>query len=240
MTHERSDVKPLAVSSCSESTAYILLRLMGLPRLTGAALVAAALVAGCGSSDSNPGGAGRTDGGNGSTNSGPLPEGGGPDSTSLSNLDGSAGSSNSGLIDARPIDDSLLDASGSASVGDGATGANADGSSSRDDSEADVPATFFVRYEAESAMNTRSFPVEGVVTDGAQPCSGVPGTSSDGVKAEPSLAGKSVPRCWLVISSFNTRVIPNDGVEGASTGLVKSPHPSGGGITWSDEPTTNH
>jgi len=182
MTHERSDVKPLAVSSCSESTAYILLRLMGLPRPMGAALVAAALVAGCGSSDSNPGGSGRTDGGNGSTNSGPLPEGGGPESTSLSNLDGSAGSIDSGSIDASPINDSLVDASGSASVGDGATGANADGSSSRDDSEADVPATFFERYEAESAMNTRSFPVEGVVTDGAQPCSGVPGTSSDGVK----------------------------------------------------------
>jgi hypothetical protein len=39
-----------------------------------------------------------------------------------------------------------------------------------------------MRYEAESPLNALTYPVEGVVTDGAQPCPGVAGTTSDGVK----------------------------------------------------------
>jgi hypothetical protein len=52
----------------------------------------------------------------------------------------------------------------------------------RADSGASVPPTLFARYEAESAANTLTYPVEGVVTEGDVACPGVPGTSTDGVK----------------------------------------------------------
>jgi hypothetical protein len=52
----------------------------------------------------------------------------------------------------------------------------------RHDSGASVPATLFARYEAESAANTLTYPVEGVVTEGDVACPGVPGTSTDGVR----------------------------------------------------------
>ena len=57
-----------------------------------------------------------------------------------------------------------------------------------------MSATFFARYEAESPLNTLTYPVEGVVTDGAPACTGIPGTSSDGVKegADCASAGKVV------------------------------------------------
>ncbi len=67
---------------------------------------------------------------------------------------------------------------GGASVGgasSGTAGVNAGGMSGAAGSS-DVPASFFMRYEAESALNMLTYPVEGVGTEGAPAC------AMDGVK----------------------------------------------------------
>jgi hypothetical protein len=143
--------------------------------LLGPGLLAAAITSGCGSTASSPGEVRAAFGADGSTDPNSLSEGGSStDSSSVSNDDGDV---ESGPGDSRPTGSSESD-SGTAGSGD----ADADGPPLAADSAADVPASFFVRYEAESPINTLTYPVEGIVTDGAQPCPGVPGTSSDGVK----------------------------------------------------------
>ena len=115
-------------------------------------------------------------GGNGSTDSGSLPEGGGStDSTSVSNGDSSV---ESGSTDSATTGSDATDSGGTHSGGDDSGDANADGPPLATDSGTDVLSSFFVRYEAESPVNTLTYPVEGVATDGAQPCPGTPGTSS--------------------------------------------------------------
>jgi hypothetical protein len=164
------------------------------------ALMAAALTSGCGS---NPeGDTSRPDGApgeEGAADSGSQAESGeSTDSSSISNDGGSVdsgsihtgstdsgsihtGSADSGSIDASSTDAGSIDASSTGLDGGGSEDANQDGSALAD-SGVDVPATFFVRYEAESPVNTRTYPVEGVATEGATPCPGIAGTSSDGVK----------------------------------------------------------
>ncbi len=92
-------------------------------------------------------------------------------SRSASDAEGSEDSSanDSGATDLSAGDAGVLDA---ANVGVDGAG----------DGPANVPASYFARYEAESPSNARTYPVEGIATDGAQPCAGAPGTSSDGVK----------------------------------------------------------
>jgi len=154
--------------------------------LVAPALVVAAFAAGCGSTPStNPGAdAGTPDGAlgvDGSADSGALPDSGGSaDASSVSNDDSAVGPGST--------------ESGSAEAGEGDSGspgsedAHADGPPLADDSGTDVPAGFFLRYEAEAPANTRTYPVEGVVTSEGAPCPGVPGTSSDGVKEGASCA----------------------------------------------------
>jgi hypothetical protein len=182
MTHDRSDARLSAIGSRFEPAGCV------LRGRAGAIWMAVALVMACGSSDSRAGVSSRTLGNDGSTDSGLLPESrGSSDAATLSNFDGSAESSDSGSIDPSATDAgvggaSVLDARGSASGGDSPTDGGADEPSTGEEAGTEVPSSFFARYEAESALNTRSFPVEGVVTDAAQPCPGVPGTGSDGVK----------------------------------------------------------
>jgi hypothetical protein len=78
--------------------------------------------------------------------------------------------------------DSRADSSQRDSTSDASKDADAQSSLPTEDAGADVSASFFVRYEAESSLNKLAYPVEGVVTDGARPCPGTPGTSTDGVK----------------------------------------------------------
>ena len=76
-------------------------------------------------------------------------------------------------------DGGLLDSSGASSSSDSG-GSPVEGGPN--DSAANVSATFFARYEAESPANTLTDPGERASTEGDRPCPGVPGTSSDGVK----------------------------------------------------------
>jgi hypothetical protein len=140
--------------------------------MAGPVLVVVTLASGCGS---NPSAreveVSSSDGGLDSDvarDSGAPSDGGGPsDSSSLPNRDSSV---ESGAGDAASSD------------GDLSADAGAEGAPPGDESGAGVSASFFMRYEAESPLNTLSYPVEGVVTDGASACPGTPGTASDGVR----------------------------------------------------------
>jgi hypothetical protein len=94
-------------------------------------------------------------------------------------LGGSAG----GVAGATAVSAGGMSSGGSSG---GAAGVNAGGSSGAAGS--DVPASFLMRYEAESPLNTLTYPVEGVGTEGAPPC------AADGVKegADCASGGKVV------------------------------------------------
>jgi hypothetical protein len=178
-SYRSSATNPLANGSCSQHAMSLLHGLVGL---VGPMLVVAALGSACGSSGSNsPGVDGGTTGNDRSTDSGPPYESGGAmDSSAVSSGDGSV---DSGSTDSGATDLGASEAGATRLGSDGGSGdASADGPPPANDSGAVVPVSFFVRYEAESSLNTLTYPVEGVVTDGAQPCPGVAGTSSDGVR----------------------------------------------------------
>jgi hypothetical protein len=152
-----------------------------LDGFVGRALMAGALASGCFSSSSS----GTVDSGS------PTESGGSTDSSSVPKSDGSVESGSS---------DSPSTESGSRETGPGDSGvseAGLDGSRDADanldgplanDSGSGPPANFFMRYEAESSANVLTYPVEGIATDGSEPCLGTPGTSSDGVKEGASCA----------------------------------------------------
>jgi hypothetical protein len=155
-----------------------------LDGLVGRALVAGALASGCSSSSSPGNDASMSNRSNGALDSGsPLESGGSTESSSVSESDGSVESGSSEA----PSTDSSADTSPSES-GEGQAGRDAssdaepDGPPLVNDSGSGPPTSFFARYEAESSVNTLTYPVEGYVTEGARPCPGQPGTSSDGVK----------------------------------------------------------
>jgi hypothetical protein len=150
-----------------------------LRELMGSAFVMAALVSACGSANSNPASSDGPANGDGSLDSGLSSVSGyATDASSASTDDRSIdfSSTDSASIDATSTDSAMSD-----SGRGGSADASADGPPLSNDSGADVPASFFARYEAESPLNTLTYPVEGVVTDGAQPCGGTAGTPSDGV-----------------------------------------------------------
>jgi hypothetical protein len=95
--------------------------------------------------------------------------------------DGDAGGSNGGAAG--------LNAGGASAGGSngGAAGVSAGGASATAGGSG-VSANFFMRYEAESALNTLTYPVEGVGAEGAPPC------AADGVKegADCASGGKVV------------------------------------------------
>ncbi len=134
------------------------------------------------------GGDGGTTGNDRSLDSGPSSESGGAlDSSVVFNGDPSVDSgstgSDSGSTDSGATDLGASDTGATPLPSEGGSGdASADGPPQGNDSGTVVPVSFFARYEAESPLNTLTYPVEGVVTDGAQPCPGVAGTTSDGVK----------------------------------------------------------
>ncbi len=61
-------------------------------------------------------------------------------------------------------------ATGGDAGGTGASGASDAGTGDGGKGGSNVPADFFARYEAESPLNTLTYPVEGVVTEGDTPC----------------------------------------------------------------------
>ena len=63
------------------------------------------------------------------------------------------------------------------------------------------PASFFIRYEAESPLNILTYPVEGIASEGDTACTGIPGTPTDGVKegAVCASGGQSYrPNSWVI------------------------------------------
>jgi hypothetical protein len=137
-----------------------------------------------GSSDAPNGDRSVDSGSPGSDSGSPGSDSGSPgsDSGSPGSDSGSPGS-DSGSPDSGATDLGGPDGAATPWGGDGSSGdASADEPPPANDSGGVVPLGFFVRYEAESPLNSLTYPVEGVVTDGAQPCSGVAGTNSDGVK----------------------------------------------------------
>jgi hypothetical protein len=163
-------------------------------RLVGHALLASTLTAGCGSgSPSSAGGQATAEGGpSGSPDSldSGSPSEGGESIASPSASDGQgsvdssandSGSSESASTDSAAWDSGRFDATNAGVDSGGDAPADA-GIDSGGNTSANVPPSYFMRYEAESPLNMLTFPVEGIVTEGDAPCPGTPGTSSDGVK----------------------------------------------------------
>jgi hypothetical protein len=155
----------------------------GLEDLVRAALMAAAFSTGCGSaslgpdtrSDANTAGGASVDG---ALESGSLAESGG-------SADGSTVSMGDASIESGSTDSPSSDSGGDASAStDSAESESGDGPSVAIDSEGGAPEGFFVRYEAESPLNTLTYFAEVQDNDYGlnATCPGTPGTSSDGVK----------------------------------------------------------
>jgi len=130
-----------------------------------------AMCAGCGFSNGmgtagsggqGTGGTTTATGGNGSGDTNDAGRGGqtATGSGGLGGVLGSGGSNVSGMGGS----------SGAGAGGTGAGGTSDGGASDGADGGSNVPADFFARYEAESPLNTLTYPVEGVVTEGDTPC----------------------------------------------------------------------
>jgi hypothetical protein len=130
------------------------------------ALVAACGFAGCGAGQASNSDGARAEGGGGAGTPG-SPGAGGAGGT----LGGMGGA---GLADAGTGRAGGADGAGGSGTGNtggssmgGAGGGASDGGAAGGSS---APATFFMRYEAESPLNILTYPVEGVVAEGDAPC----------------------------------------------------------------------